>query len=299
MPATAPGKPSWTMQEATWDRTLGLNLRALAMVCSAAGRVMARPTTRPHRQHHLAGLAHGAAELHRLCREQGRRRRRSRAPPRSALAPYGVLVNSRRARHDGHARCSARPRPSSRALEGRDDLQAFLDERTRRVPLGRRARRSRGRRRRRLARARRARLHHRRAPQRLAAASTRTEPMARVNRPPDAPRPRALASDARRACAATCSTWPAATAQGYIGQGLGIADLLAALYFHELRYDPADLDLAGAATASCSRPATTRSRSGRRSPKAGIIPVDELVDLRRRRQPARHVARSTRRRASR
>jgi transketolase len=27
---------------------------------------------------------------------------------------------------------------------------------------------------------------------------------------------------------------------GYIGQGLGIADLLAALYFHELRYDPAD-----------------------------------------------------------
>jgi transketolase len=29
--------------------------------------------------------------------------------------------------------------------------------------------------------------------------------------------------------------------QGYIGQGLGIADLLAALYFHELRYDPENL----------------------------------------------------------
>lgn len=28
--------------------------------------------------------------------------------------------------------------------------------------------------------------------------------------------------------------------QGYIGQGLGIADLMAALYFSELRYDPAD-----------------------------------------------------------
>ena len=28
---------------------------------------------------------------------------------------------------------------------------------------------------------------------------------------------------------------------GYIGQGLGIADLLAALYFHELRYDPGDV----------------------------------------------------------
>jgi transketolase len=29
--------------------------------------------------------------------------------------------------------------------------------------------------------------------------------------------------------------------QGYIGQGLGIADALCALYFHELRWDPADL----------------------------------------------------------
>jgi len=29
--------------------------------------------------------------------------------------------------------------------------------------------------------------------------------------------------------------------QGYIGQGLGIADMLAALYFHELRYDPQNL----------------------------------------------------------
>lgn len=28
--------------------------------------------------------------------------------------------------------------------------------------------------------------------------------------------------------------------QGYVGQGLGIADVLAALYFHELRHDPAD-----------------------------------------------------------
>jgi transketolase len=30
--------------------------------------------------------------------------------------------------------------------------------------------------------------------------------------------------------------------QGYLGQGLGVADLLAAVYFHELRWDPADLD---------------------------------------------------------
>ena len=30
--------------------------------------------------------------------------------------------------------------------------------------------------------------------------------------------------------------------QGYVGQGLGIADLMAAVYFHELRWDPANLD---------------------------------------------------------
>jgi transketolase len=29
--------------------------------------------------------------------------------------------------------------------------------------------------------------------------------------------------------------------QGYLGQGLGIADAIAAIYFHELRYDPANL----------------------------------------------------------
>jgi transketolase len=30
--------------------------------------------------------------------------------------------------------------------------------------------------------------------------------------------------------------------QGYLGQGFAIADMLAALYFHELRYDPSDPD---------------------------------------------------------
>ena len=63
--------------------------------------------------------------------------------------------------------------------------------------------------------------------------------------------------------------------QGYIGQGLGIADLLAALYFHELRYDPADL----------ARPERDRFllSTGHYSialwaalAEAGIIPVDEL-----------------------
>jgi transketolase len=64
--------------------------------------------------------------------------------------------------------------------------------------------------------------------------------------------------------------------QGYVGQGLGIADVLAALYFHELRYDPGDLR------------APDRDRfllsTGHYSialwaalAEAGIIPLDELT----------------------
>jgi transketolase N-terminal domain/subunit len=33
-------------------------------------------------------------------------------------------------------------------------------------------------------------------------------------------------------------TMAAGRGQGYLGQGLGIADLMAALYFHEMKYDP-------------------------------------------------------------
>ena len=81
---------------------------------------------------------------------------------------------------------------------------------------------------------------------------------------------------------------------GYIGQGLGIADLLAALYFHELRYDPDDTGLAGA------RPLPALDRTlldralggaGGGGNSAGV----GAADLRRRRQPpcdehARHDA---------
>ncbi|WP_256752505.1 transketolase [Mesorhizobium sp. Mes31] len=64
--------------------------------------------------------------------------------------------------------------------------------------------------------------------------------------------------------------------QGYIGQGLGIADALAALYFHELRYDPHNL----------AWPERDRFllSTGHYSialwaalAEAGIIPVEELV----------------------
>ncbi len=64
--------------------------------------------------------------------------------------------------------------------------------------------------------------------------------------------------------------------QGYIGQGLGIADTLAALYFHELRYDPQNLQwkdrdrfLLSTGHYSIALWAVLA--------EVGIIPVEELV----------------------
>ncbi len=64
--------------------------------------------------------------------------------------------------------------------------------------------------------------------------------MVSANFPSDTPDIRALklrATNLRRHMLAMAR----GQGQGYIGQGLDIADLLAALYFHELRYDPQDV----------------------------------------------------------
>ena len=64
--------------------------------------------------------------------------------------------------------------------------------------------------------------------------------MARGNFPGDDPDIKALrlrATNLRR----HMLTMARGQGQGYIGQGLGIADLLACLYFHEMRYDPENL----------------------------------------------------------
>lgn len=63
--------------------------------------------------------------------------------------------------------------------------------------------------------------------------------------------------------------------QGYVGQGLGIADLLAALYFHELRYDPdnpnwADRDRFVLSTGHYSIALWAVLA------EAGVLPVEEL-----------------------
>jgi transketolase len=64
--------------------------------------------------------------------------------------------------------------------------------------------------------------------------------------------------------------------QGYIGQGLGIADLLAALYFHELRYDPENLAWAERDRFLLSTGHYSIALWAALA-EAGIIPVEELV----------------------
>jgi transketolase len=100
-------------------------------------------------------------------------------------------------------------------------------------------------------------------------------PVARRNHPPAAADIAALKARARsmRRHILVMARGPG---QGYVGQGLGIADVLAAIYFHELRWDPADLM------------ALDRDRfllsTGHYSialwaalAEAGVIPLDELA----------------------
>lgn len=60
------------------------------------------------------------------------------------------------------------------------------------------------------------------------------------NHPPSAPDLPALRARAKR-LRRHMLVMARGPGQGYVGQGLGIADLMAALYFHELRWDPANL----------------------------------------------------------
>jgi len=63
--------------------------------------------------------------------------------------------------------------------------------------------------------------------------------------------------------------------QGYIGQGLGIADALAALYFHELRYDPSNVTWAERDRFLLSTGHYSIALWAALA-EAGILPVDEL-----------------------
>jgi 3-oxoacyl-[acyl-carrier protein] reductase len=130
------GEAFFEMRAATWDRTLDLNLKAVALICAAAGRHMRErragrivnitsPASRMALPNYLAYAA-SKAGVDAVTRAAA-----------LALAPFGVTVNS--------VAPGMMDTPMQRvterqlaALEGRDDLDAFLAERTARIPLGRR-----------------------------------------------------------------------------------------------------------------------------------------------------------------
>src|SRR3954452_21379 len=64
--------------------------------------------------------------------------------------------------------------------------------------------------------------------------------------------------------------------QGYIGQGLGIADLMAALYFHELRYDPENVEWLGRDPFLLSTGHYSIALWAALA-EAGILPLEELA----------------------
>jgi NAD(P)-dependent dehydrogenase (short-subunit alcohol dehydrogenase family) len=130
------GEAFLEMKAATWDRTLGLNVKALALASAAAGRIMmtqksgriiniTSPASRMALPNYTAYAASKAA-VDAITRAAA-----------VALAPHGIRVNSlapgmmdtpmQRTTEEQLAR-----------LEGRNDIEKFLAERTARIPVGRR-----------------------------------------------------------------------------------------------------------------------------------------------------------------
>jgi len=124
------------MKPETWDRTLALNVKALALASAAAGRIMMRqrsgriinitsPASRMALPNYTAYAASKAA-VDAITRAAA-----------VALAPHGIRVNSlapgmmdtpmQRVTEEALAR-----------IENRGDIDKFLAERTARIPVGRR-----------------------------------------------------------------------------------------------------------------------------------------------------------------
>lgn len=130
------GEAFLDQDEATWDRTLDLNLKATAFICAAAGRHMkaqgcgrivniTSPASRMALPNYMAYAA-SKAGVDAVTRAAA-----------VALAPFGVRVNS--------VAPGMMDTPMQRiterqlaAIEGRNDIDRFLDERTARIPVGKR-----------------------------------------------------------------------------------------------------------------------------------------------------------------
>jgi len=120
-----------------WTRTLALNVTALAMACKAAGRVM-----REQRKGRIINITSPGS---RMALPDYTAYTASKAGVDAitraaavALAPYGVLVNSL-APGMMDTQMQQSTEMDMARINGRSDIEAFLDERTKRIPLGRRA----------------------------------------------------------------------------------------------------------------------------------------------------------------
>ena len=130
------GEAFLEMKAETWDRTLALNVKALALASAAAGRIMMKqksgriinitsPASRMALPNYTAYAASKAA-VDAITRAAA-----------VALAPHGIRVNSvapgmmdtpmQRVTEEALAR-----------LENRTDIEKFLAERTARIPVGKR-----------------------------------------------------------------------------------------------------------------------------------------------------------------
>ncbi|MBN9432708.1 MAG: SDR family oxidoreductase [Bosea sp.] len=130
-------EPFLGMTAALWHKTLSINLVALAMMTAAAGEVM-----RAQRSGRIVNITSPAS---RMALPNYTAYAASKAgvdavtrAAAMALAPFGVLVNSL-APGMMDTEMQRSTELDLARIEGRSDVEAFLDERTRRVPLGRRA----------------------------------------------------------------------------------------------------------------------------------------------------------------
>jgi NAD(P)-dependent dehydrogenase (short-subunit alcohol dehydrogenase family) len=130
-------EPFLAMTAALWHKTLALNVTALAMMTAAAGDIMKRqgagrivnitsPASRMALPNYAAYAASKAA-VDSVTRSAA-----------IALAPFGVTVNSV-APGMMDTEMQRLTEIDLARVEGRNDVVAFLEERTRRVPVGRRA----------------------------------------------------------------------------------------------------------------------------------------------------------------
>jgi NAD(P)-dependent dehydrogenase (short-subunit alcohol dehydrogenase family) len=130
-------EPFAEMTAALWQKTLAINVTALVMLTKAASEAMKRQ--------HAGRIVNITSPASRMALPNYAAYAASKAGVDSitrssaiALASFGITVNSVSPGMMDTQMQRVTERDLARA-EGREDFEAFLDERTRRAPLGRRA----------------------------------------------------------------------------------------------------------------------------------------------------------------